>query len=647
MRRNLSWIAPLLLLLSAAGRAEPPKPVGLPAGVTPLPPESAQHMRTLLEAAEKYRGLKAKAPIPAGTLEEAGLKKKLLESMGHRLSAETLRSAEISLKAFGLIPETMNLATYLPDLLTSQVAGYYDTERKYLAMVRRGGATVSPKEGPTEDDMVLVHELTHALQDQSFDLVRLEKEDDPLADSGDALAALAEGDATLTMLDFAARKHIERLPGASGVLESMLSDPSSLMDMAPDLPGAKDLEAAPTWLRDNLVFPYFQGTVFCLSVRARGGQKLLDYAFTTDPPRSTEQILHPEKWHTRRDDPVAIRLPDLAADLPGYRKAADGVMGELSVRSLLRDGLKEQIRAVEAATGWGGDHFAVYEKEGGGRLLVWVTDWDDEADVREFRTALAALGHGWQVEAAGPRRVVAIRGELGPEQQKKINARLAAAPVERPANRDLDLTAIGAKPDGPDKEAFQSLLKDHPEVKEKVDELVAKRAEKERAKRPAGQVSEDGRSYTNAAQGFSIRLPESLAGWTLNSGPAGSPMPVMITSPDHLVTVTLMHSPLASEDSPQEMGKMMELGLKGSMPGFHSLREGTVPTPAGDVRELWFEASPSGEKTRGVMRLLGRGADFYLLMAMGAEAAWPQHEKAAVEILNTFTLSTPEPAGKP
>lgn len=451
MRRKLPWITLFLLLMAAGGRAEPPLPAGLPEGVTPLPPESAQHMQTLLEAAEKYRGLKAKAPIPAGTLEESGLKRKLLESMRQHLSPESLRAAEVSLKAFGLIPEAMSLGTYLPELLTSQVAGYYDTERKYLAMVRRAGPAPSPEsEGPSEEDTVLVHELTHALQDQSFDLLKLEKEEDPLADSGSALTALAEGDATLTMMDFQSQSRFELLPNAERVMGAMAADPDRMMAALPDLPGAAQLAQAPVWLRDNLLFPYLQGLTFCISVRTRGGQKLLDYAFATDPPRSTEQILHPKKWHTRRDDPVGIRLPDLGPDLPGYRKAADDVMGELGIRSLLREGLGELDRAVAAAAGWGGDRFAVYEKAEGGRLLVWVTDWDGDADAREFRTALAGLGRGWRVEAAGPRRVVAIRGDLKLDQRKKIGVRLAKAPAERPANRDIDLAAIGATPDRPE-----------------------------------------------------------------------------------------------------------------------------------------------------------------------------------------------------
>lgn len=105
-----------LLLVLLAGAA--PKPAALPEGVTPLPAAATQHMQTLLEAAEKYRGLHARLPIPAGTLEEAGLKKQLLESMRQHMPPESLRAAEVSLKAFGLIPETMSLAKYLPELLT-------------------------------------------------------------------------------------------------------------------------------------------------------------------------------------------------------------------------------------------------------------------------------------------------------------------------------------------------------------------------------------------------------------------------------------------------------------------------------------------------------------------------------------------------
>jgi hypothetical protein len=436
----------LLALFAGDGRAEQAVPGKLPAGVTPLPAASAKHVDDLLHAAEKYRGLKARQPVPAGSLGARTLKEKVAESMGKDFSPAELKQVEVSLKAFGLIPEILDLRRYLPELLSSQVAGFYDPDGKYLALVDlpEGGKETAE----ADEDMTLVHELTHALQDQSFDLHRFEG-GDPLADEGTARTALVEGDATLTMLDFSARASLEARPGASLMMGKMMEDPEKLMAASADFPGMKEMNAAPAWLRDTLLFSYLQGAAFCMDVKHRGGQRLLDYAFTTDPPRSTEQILHPEKWWGRRDDPVVLHLPDLAAELPGYRKAAEGEMGELSVRILLREGLKDLEKAALAAYGWGGDRFAVYEKDGGekegSRLVVWVTEWDGDLEAAKFRIAMAGLA-GWRVEPAGPRRVLALRGELTDERWAAVRKRLAAVTLERPANKEIDFKAIGAAP---------------------------------------------------------------------------------------------------------------------------------------------------------------------------------------------------------
>jgi hypothetical protein len=450
----------LLILLAssfaATGRAEtPPSPPHLPPGVSPLPPARARHMAELMRAAETYRGLKARSAVPAGTLSPRRLKAEIAESMPRDYPPAELKALEVSLKAFGLIPETMDLRTYLPALLSSQVAGFYDPDRKFLALVDlpalRKGKRGMPDEG---EDVVLVHELAHALQDQTFDLHRFEDRD-PLSDAGTARAALVEGDATLVMLDFSLKSRIEAMPGMEASLGAMLNDPQKLVDASAELPGGKEMSAAPAWLRDTLLFSYFQGAAFCLSARRVGGQALLDYAFTTDPPRSTEQILHPEKWHTRRDDPIVLRFPDLAAELRGYRKEAEGELGELSLRIFLREGLGKPELANAAAAGWGGDRFAVYQavdEKGGakadGRRVVWISEWDTEADAGEFRSALAAMP-GWRVESAGATRVLALRGSLPDETWAAVRARLAAVVAERPANRDLDLKAIGAAPPTP------------------------------------------------------------------------------------------------------------------------------------------------------------------------------------------------------
>ncbi|MFL6231519.1 MAG: hypothetical protein ACJ76N_00125 [Thermoanaerobaculia bacterium] len=432
--RSFRFALPLVALLA---------PPHLPPGVAPLPAASARHVAEVLETAEKYRGLKAVRPVPAGSMSPRQLKAQLREALPKDLPPAELKALEVSLKAFGLIPERMDLGRYLPELLSSQVAGFYDTDRKFLALVDPTRGTSRRGERQADEDMVLVHELTHALQDQHFDLHRFE-ERDPLSDGGAAKKALVEGDATLAMIDAGLRGSFESMPGMDTAMGTMMQDPDRMLAASPDFPGAREMRAAPAWIRDNLTFSYFQGLSFCVSVRRRGGQPLLDYAFSTDPPRSTEQILHPEKWHTRRDDPVVLRFPDLAVELPGYHKAAEGEMGELGLRILFHQNLKSREQATAAAAGWGGDRFAVYEKDGR-RLIVWITEWDAEADAMELRTALSSL-LGWRAEPAGPTRVLAVRGSLPDEAWEKVRARLAAVAAERPANKEIDLKAIGARP---------------------------------------------------------------------------------------------------------------------------------------------------------------------------------------------------------
>ncbi|HEX2223948.1 MAG TPA: hypothetical protein VHN15_07060, partial [Thermoanaerobaculia bacterium] len=260
----------------------------------------------------------------------------------------------------------------------------------------------------------------------AFDLQKYTSPE-PLLDSGQARLAVVEGDATLTMFNYLLGGSVEALPGIEKGMQDMMRNPAGLAELSAGVPAGQALMDAPAYLRETMLFSYLQGALFAMSVKRTGGQELLDRAFTQDPPRSTEQILHPEKWHTRRDDPVEVRLPDLAADLPGYRKVSEGQLGELGVRILLSQGLAERQRAETAAAGWDGDRFALYEKDGR-RVLAWVTEWDSEADAREMRAALQEPGTGWTVSAAAPespRRVVAIRGELPAKQRSAVQGRLA------------------------------------------------------------------------------------------------------------------------------------------------------------------------------------------------------------------------------
>jgi hypothetical protein len=403
--------------------APPPALPALPADIAPLSAALKQRLQELLAAAEKIRGLKAKHPVPAGIVEEKDLPAKIAESLREEMPPERLRAAEIGLKAFGLLPESLDLSRYYPELLASQVAGYYDPGRRYLTVVHHPGGL--PK---TLEEIVLVHELTHALQDQAFDLQHF-LQDDPLSDEATARTALVEGDASLVMFDFFNGENGEKAAKPAVTPEA-------------DVPGAKEMAAAPRWLRDTLEFGYLEGYLFCLSVRQKGGQKLLDSAFSQDPPRSSEQIFHPEKWHTRRDDPIVLPWPDLARELSGGRKVAEGQLGELGIGILLREITGDRQASETAAAGWGGDRFAVYEKDGR-RLLAWLTEWDSEADAKELREAARRLGRSWSVETVAPRRVILLHGPWKRREAKAVRAALAAVQAGRPENRMPGLAALG------------------------------------------------------------------------------------------------------------------------------------------------------------------------------------------------------------
>jgi hypothetical protein len=446
----MRFIRPVLLVctLFSCGPAAAETALSLPEGVTPPPAEIEGRLKELLGQAEKYRGLAARQPVPSGVIGEQALQAKMAEALREDLPLEEMKALEVSLKAFGLIPETMELASYYPKLLTSQVAGYYDPVRLYLAIVERAGGLLGKGAGAKEqrdaEDMVLVHELVHALQDQHFDLQKFASAD-PMSDGATARAALVEGDATLAMTSYASGGKVEELPGVVEAMERWMSDSGRVAASMPDMPGGEELARAPAFLREGLLFGYLRGFTFSLNVKKRGGQKLLDYAFSTDPPRSSEQILHPEKWHGRRDDPVVLAWPDLSQALAGYGKSAEGELGEASVGILLREGMADDARATAAAAGWGGDRFAVYEKEGR-RVLLWLTEWDSEADAREIKAAMKRLAGDWAVDTLASSRVLVTRGRLNREEREAVRKALGKVEARRPENRAIDLAGFTKAP---------------------------------------------------------------------------------------------------------------------------------------------------------------------------------------------------------
>ncbi len=328
------------------------------------------------------RDLSFQKEVEAGVKTREELKSFLLEELEKEMSPETVSSLKDTLVAFKLIPESLDLKSFYTKLLTEQIGGFYNPESKRLYLISQAkkkslwSRLFKSRRDDAEDRMVLAHEMTHALQDQHFDLLSLQKAQSSNDDKSLALTSLIEGDATLLMLEYSGGKlSAEDLP-AYRMAFGLLSFLSPYI-------GGKELAAAPMIIRESLLFPYQEGFFFCLSIRQSNSWENIDRAYQ-NLPASTEHILHPKKYLEGNDPPLDFAWPDLSLFLSKEWQASScNVMGELGCRIFLAE--KKVPRHKNAAQGWGGDRYTVYRNPKGELALIWLSVWDSEKDADEFK----------------------------------------------------------------------------------------------------------------------------------------------------------------------------------------------------------------------------------------------------------------------
>ncbi len=261
-----------------------------------------------------------------------------------------------------LMGEDQDLYAILLDVYSEQVIGFYDDELKELYVVSKKGEL-----GPLEE-IVLAHEYTHALQDQYFDLSSLPLEEEGNSDLSIAVLSLVEGDASLVQ----------------GIYMWTILDDSEREALSQQLEELEDeaFDAAPRVIQKNLIFPYESGLNFVMALIEQDGWDVVDQAYS-DPPQSTEQILHPEKY-LERDEPQAIEMPDLENALGGGWKQVDSdVLGEFNIRIYLET-FVDTAEAATAAEGWDGDRYVYLKDTDDRKLLVLNSLWDSVSDSQEF-----------------------------------------------------------------------------------------------------------------------------------------------------------------------------------------------------------------------------------------------------------------------
>jgi hypothetical protein len=371
--RSIALVA--VLGLSALALAEDPK-----GKLTQAEAEAA--VTAVVPELQEIRGLTFREKVPVTVIDDRKARDYALARFRRLTPEAKIRADQSAFRLLGLVPPDLDVLKTLLDVLEEQAGGYYDPGTKSFYLLAD-----MPKEMTA---LLTAHEMTHALEDQRYDIDgRLAKviDDD---DASFALSALVEGSATIASAIYVAKA------AAEGRL-----DPDRIGSVGQAVPTQR-LDAMPEVLRRQLLGPYVLGMAFLARGRVEGLQagfprKDVDGAWA-HPPQSSEQILHPEKYWdpAQRDDPKRVAIPNPSRILgKGWTRAGSGVLGELTLGSLVgatTPGSADLATSAvpwtnAAAAGWGGDRYEVWTK-GDAAVVLLATVWDSTTDAVEFTAAL-------------------------------------------------------------------------------------------------------------------------------------------------------------------------------------------------------------------------------------------------------------------
>jgi hypothetical protein len=377
------------------GERKPGKQQPKPAG--PAVRKPAEHKITPQEADELFRsvdeilafaskdtGLPIKEPVKRKLADREEVERYIERRMREDKDAQRLERSAASLKKFGLLPRDFELRSFLLGLLKEQVAGFYDSKTKTVYLLDWVEAEAQKP--------VLAHELTHALQDQSFDIdkwmgdsksTKSDQEELELEEAQSAREAVIEGQAMVVLLDYMLDPVGRSVADSPEVIDAIKGE---VLEVGQTPMFAK----APLFLREALTFPYTQGLEFERQVLAKKGRTAAYRGVFENPPKDTRQILQPQMYLAGEAVPT-LTVPVLDAVLkPAYKRYDFGALGEFDIDMLLWQWLGKREPLARA---WRGGYYFTYENAvnpGPPYALVSVTRWANSNDAREFASFYAA-----------------------------------------------------------------------------------------------------------------------------------------------------------------------------------------------------------------------------------------------------------------
>jgi len=304
--------------------------------------------------------------------------------------AKRLRRSETVLKKFGLLPSDFDLGTFLVALLREQVAGYYDPKTKTVNLL--------DWVDPDRQKPVMAHELTHALQDQSFNLDKYMKAGNTDLDKkrevtsadiendeiGTARQAVVEGQAMVVLLDYMLAPMGQSVQDAPELVRALKETMLLGTDDSPEF--AK----APIYMKEALTFPYRYGIDFVTALLAKSGKEKAYAGLFENPPRTTREIMEPQTYLSG-EQLEPMHLPNFKEIFKGYERFDVGAVGELDVAVLL-DQYADIPTSRALYPHWrGGYYYAVRPKgEAAGPLgLLYVSRWSSSEKAADFAAIYA------------------------------------------------------------------------------------------------------------------------------------------------------------------------------------------------------------------------------------------------------------------
>ena len=362
MRRWFIALTVLALLLGACADDAAPPTTGptTTVGVGGI----ADEVGALVDETERIRGLPFFDEPTVAIISQEELAERVRQQIEEDLDAEDVAVLQRLYELLGLLDGTIDLGQAYQDLYAEQVGGYYDNETG--EMVISGGSSLSPL-----SKTIVLHELVHALTDAHYGFADRSTAlvDADMFEPAIALQALVEGDATYFQLLYLQGFSSEDQQAA--ILESLSVD-TTVIDSLPD------------WFAEDLTFPYDAGFGFVDRLIQERGIQGVNQAYE-QPPTTTEQILHPEKYFIREPAREVV-LP--VVDLTGFEQYEEGIFGEWNVMLYLLDGVNRGD-AVVGSAGWGGDWYRIYWN-GTDVAFAYLYEGDTPRDAVEFAEYLVA-----------------------------------------------------------------------------------------------------------------------------------------------------------------------------------------------------------------------------------------------------------------